>query len=142
MVKDKLFTLELDFRHCNLVLFFKFCTTKSRCASHTAAFDVWWAPRESNPAPTDYAYQPWLSPPFSGLWSGLSLVFTTCPYSLYTSSQYESFARDRHATKVAEVSPNLSSSTKEQSQLTPRQPNFALSVFLRTVGRCGLSPLL
>lgn len=50
---------------------------------------VWWAPRESNPAPTDYAYQLWLSPPLSGLWSGLSLVFTTCPYSLYTFSQRE-----------------------------------------------------
>lgn len=25
-----------------------------------------------------------LSPPLSGLWSGLSLVFTTRPYSLYT----------------------------------------------------------
>lgn len=47
---------------------------------------MWWAPRESNPAPTDYAYQLRLSPPLSGLWSGLSLVFTTCPYSLYTFS--------------------------------------------------------
>jgi hypothetical protein len=48
--------------------------------------DDWWASRESNTAPTDYAYQLRLSPPLSSLWSGLSLVFTTCPYSLYTFS--------------------------------------------------------
>ena len=47
---------------------------------------VWWASRESNTAPTDYAYQLRFSPPLSGLWSGLSLVFTTCPFSLYTFS--------------------------------------------------------
>jgi len=52
-------------------------------------FNVWWASRESNTAPTDYANQLRLSPPLSGLWSGLSLVFTTCPFSLYTFSQRE-----------------------------------------------------
>ena len=56
------------------------------CCVVTGFLLKWWAPRESNPAPTDYAYQLWLSPPLSGLWSGLSLVFTTCPYSLYTFS--------------------------------------------------------
>ena len=85
------------------------------CCVVTGFLLKWWAPRESNPAPTDYAYQLWLSPPLSGLWSGLSLVFTTCPYSLYTFSLTESFARDCHAARAAEVSPNLSSSTKEQS---------------------------
>jgi hypothetical protein len=47
----------------------------------------------------------WLSPPLSGLWSGLSLVFTTCPYSLYTFSRIKngSFARDRHA--AASINP-------------------------------------
>ena len=51
----------------------------------------------------------------------------SCLYDLPVQSLHvlsiESFARDCHATKAAEVSPNLSSSTKEQSQLTPRQPN-------------------
>ncbi|MFO0202003.1 MAG: hypothetical protein ACK528_02625, partial [Alphaproteobacteria bacterium] len=50
---------------------------------------IWWASRESNTAPTDYAYQLRFSPPLSGLWSGLSLVFTTCPFSLYTFSTRE-----------------------------------------------------
>ena len=50
---------------------------------------VWWASRESNTAPTDYAYQLRFSPSLSGLWSGLSLVFTTCPFSLYTFSRRE-----------------------------------------------------
>ena len=82
---------------------------------------IWWAPRESNSAPTDYAYQLRFSPPLSGLWSGLSLVFTTCPYSLYT------FSLLRASLGIAtvftpEVSPNLSNSTEEQSELTPKQP--------------------
>ena len=39
-----------------------------------------------------------LSLPVSGLWSGLSLVFTTYPYSLYTfQTSLFGFARDRHA---------------------------------------------
>lgn len=50
----------------------------------TTIYAIWWAPRESNPAPTDYAYPLRFSPPLSSLGSGLSLVFTTCPYSLYT----------------------------------------------------------
>ena len=53
---------------------------------YIAVYLFWWASRESNKAPTDYAYQLWLSPPLSGLWSGLSLAFTTYPYSLYTFS--------------------------------------------------------
>ena len=86
---------------------------------------VWWAPRESNSAPTDYAYQLRFSPPLSGLWSGLSLVFTTCPYSLYT------FSLLRASLGIAtvftpEVSPNLSNSTKGQSELTPEQPILRL----------------
>ncbi len=97
--------------------------------AHSVAFNFWWASRESNTAPTDYAYQLQLSLPLSGLWSGLSLVFTTCPYSLYTFSRFpESFARDCHGLYrlhllyKPEVSPNLSNSTKGQSELTPRQP--------------------
>lgn len=58
-----------------------------------------------------------LSPPLSGLQSGLSLSFTLHPYSLYTFPLFrEGFARDCHATpKGAEVSPNLSGSTNRQS---------------------------
>ena len=65
------------------------------------------------------AYQLQLSLPLSGLWSGLSLAFTARPYSLYTFL-LRGLARDHHA--YAEASPNLSDSTKGQSQLTPRQP--------------------
>ncbi len=39
-----------------------------------------------------------LSLPVSGLWSGLSLVFTTYPYSLYTfQTSLPGLARDYHA---------------------------------------------
>ncbi len=38
------------------------------------------------------------SPPLSGLWSGLSLVFTTRPYSLYTFPDDLDLARDYHDT--------------------------------------------
>ena len=86
-----------------------------------SGFHIWWAPRESNSAPTDYAYQLRFSPPLSGLWSGLSLVFTTCPYSLYT------FSLLRASLGIAmiftpKVSPNLSNSTEGQSELTLKQP--------------------
>ncbi len=80
--------------HSYSVRLTKHVKKKPQCL-HIAAF-FWWAPRESNTAPTDYAYQLRFSPPLSGLWSGLSLVITTCPYSLYTFSLTESFARDCH----------------------------------------------
>ncbi|CAH2810878.1 MAG: hypothetical protein CBARDMAM_6202 [uncultured Caballeronia sp.] len=76
---------------------------------------VWWASRESNTAPTDYAYQLRFSPPLSGLWSGLSLVFTTCPFSLYTFSLRELRSGLPRCQGSREVSPNLSSSTEGQS---------------------------
>lgn len=62
------------------------CRHEKAAVNESQRLLIWWAPRESNPAPTDYAYPLRLSPPLSGLWSGLSLVFTTCPYSLYTFS--------------------------------------------------------
>lgn len=88
----------------------------------------WWAPRESNPAPTDYAYHYGFRHPFRVC--GLDCLLSLRPArTVSTRSLFESFARDRHAaavtptTTAAEVSPNLSSSTGRQSELTPRQPN-------------------
>jgi hypothetical protein len=58
--------------------------------------------------------------PLSGLWSGLSLTFRLARTVSTPSLITQGLARDYHA--KAEASPNLSDSTKEQSELTPRQP--------------------
>jgi len=39
-------------------------TKKPSCGRPHDGFDVWWAPRESNPAPTDYAYHYGFRHPF------------------------------------------------------------------------------
>lgn len=92
----------------------------------TPRTEFWWAPRESNPAPTDYAYHYGFRHPFRVC--GLDCLLSLRPArTVSTRSLCESFARDRHAAAsiatTAEVSPNLSSSTRRQSELTPRQPN-------------------
>jgi|GEM_PF-4869137 len=53
--------------------------------------------------------------PVSGSWSGLSLVITTYPYSLYTFVNQQVNAWLGITTHYAEASPNLSSSTSGQS---------------------------
>lgn len=64
---------------------------------------------------------------------GLDCLLSLRPArTVSTRSLGESFARDCHAARAAEVSPNLSSSTKGQSQLTPRQPIRAV----RTLASC------
>lgn len=61
-----------------------------------------------------------LSLPLSGLWSGLSLTFRFARTVSTPSLISQGLARDYHA--ETEASPNLSDSTKGQSELTPRQP--------------------
>ena len=63
---------------------------------------------------------------------GFVVWTVSCLYDLPVQSLHvlscESFARDCHAARAAEVSPNLSSSTRKQSQLASGQPVFAPSV--------------
>ncbi|CAN0627406.1 protein of unknown function [Burkholderia multivorans] len=103
--------------------------------------EFWWAPRESNPAPTDYAYQLWLSPPLSGLWSGLSLVFTTCPYSLYTFSQRE-LRSGLPRCQGNRGFPEFEQFYRGAERTCSKATHSVQSILLRATGRHLLSPLL
>ena len=147
MVKDKLFALELNFWHNILYQYFYIKLTRHKrqktALLSTMRFFYFGGPPQSRTGHqrimlTIYDFRR----PFQVC--GLDCLLSLRPARTVStrSLKIESFARDCHDADASEGSPNLSSSTKEQSQLTQWQPSLRLPSSNRVLGKRVLSPLL